>query len=392
MQKLFTILIPLAMGLILGWFAHGLYKNEPIKQQATTLAPFAHADVSTTTSTLKKAPSTDVFDLIRQLLQRSAYFEVIEQYELLQASNDASQIEQARNQILKHAQQLVNAENYVAASQLLQRFLVASYRDSEARMLLAETYSHQQDYLAAIEQLYELRGIAFKPEDLERIKQRSHHAAYRQAELYRKNGDNTGLLNLFQNLTQKEPDHASWFIELAIAQLAVDDIEAAQYSLVLVISDPEVGEQAQTMLNKLQVSTGDKQKVDTTPQTSDITDIPLKRLGHSFLVEASSGNNENLQLLIDTGASMTILSPDVLQQGLDYQDTGHTRVFATANGTVRAPIYILQSLTVGEWQVEQIEVGVLELKGMDGLLGMNFLKHFRFFIDQHAYMLRLSPN
>lgn len=392
MQKLFIILTPLAAGLILGWFAHALYKNEPLQQQAALLPSAVHSEVSSTTSTVKRHPSADVFKLIGQLLQRSAYFEVIEQYELLQTSNDASQIEQARNQILKHAQQLVNAGNYVAASQLLQHFLVASYRDSEARMLLAETYSKQQDYLAAIEQLFELRGIAFRPEVLERIKQRIHHAAYKQAELYQKNGDSTGLLSLFQNLTQKEPDHASWFIELAIAQLAVDDKEAAQYSLALVISDIEVGVQAQTMLNKLQASITTRQNTDTKPQASDIAGIPLSRMGHSFIVEASSGNNENLQLLIDTGASITIISPDALQQGLDYQNTGNTRVFATANGTVRAPIYILESLTVGEWQVEQVEVGVLELNGMDGLLGMNFLKHFRFFIDQHAHMLRLSPN
>jgi len=392
MQKLFTVLTPLAAGLILGWFAHMHYKSEPLKQQAAPHLPVEHTVVSATKSTTKSDSPLNVFEHIRQLLLRSAYIEAVEQYELLQASNVTSHIEQARNQILEYAQQLVNAGNYVAASQLLQRFIVASYRDSEARMLLAETYSSQQDYLAAIEQLYELRGIAFRPEMLERIKQRIHHAAYKQAELYRSNGDNTGLLSLFQNLTQKEPDHASWFIELAIAQLAVDDNEAAQYSLALVISDPEVGEQAQTMLNKLQDNISARQNTDTIPQAYDIAGIPLTRIGHNFLVDASSSNNTHLQLLIDTGASITILTPDVLQQGLHYQDTGKTRVFATANGTVRAPIYILESLNVGDWQVEQLEVGVLELKGMDGLLGMNFLKHFRFFIDQHAYRLRLSPN
>jgi predicted aspartyl protease len=48
---------------------------------------------------------------------------------------------------------------------------------------------------------------------------------------------------------------------------------------------------------------------------------------------------------------------------------------------------------VGDWQVSQIEIGVLDLggsAGVDGLLGMNFLSHFRFFIDQNEAMLRLS--
>lgn len=396
MHKLISILIPLATGLISGWFAHALYNSEPVQQNAsTTFSPPHTGQTATGTITLTNISNhpTDLLDSITLLLQRNAYVEVIERYESLQASTDHSLIQQARTKILEHAQQQLKALNFIAAMQLLQNFLLASYRDSDARMLLAEAYLGQKDYLAAIEQLYELRGIAFRPEMLARIKQRIQQVVYKQAELYRKNGDNTGLLVLFQNLTQKEPDHASWFIELAIAQLALDDTEAAQYSLALVLSDPYVGEQAQVMLAKLQPKTSTDLSADTMSQTTDITGIPLSRMGQSFLVEASSGNNNNLQLLIDTGASITIVTPEVLQQqGIHYEDTGNTRVFNTANGAVRAPVYMLDSLTVGDWRVEQVEVGVLELKGMDGLLGMNFLKHFRFFIDQHASMLRLSLN
>ncbi len=50
---------------------------------------------------------------------------------------------------------------------------------------------------------------------------------------------------------------------------------------------------------------------------------------------------------------------------------------------------------MGDWQVSQLEIGVLELGGssaIDGLLGMNFLRHFQFFIDQNEAMLRLSIN
>ena len=45
--------------------------------------------------------------------------------------------------------------------------------------------------------------------------------------------------------------------------------------------------------------------------------------------------------------------------------------------------------------VNNLETGVLDLAGqtgIDGLLGMNFLRHFRFFIDQNESELRLSIN
>jgi hypothetical protein len=45
--------------------------------------------------------------------------------------------------------------------------------------------------------------------------------------------------------------------------------------------------------------------------------------------------------------------------------------------------------------VDGIEIGAIEIAsamGVDGLLGMNFLRHFQFFIDQGRAVLRLSPD
>jgi hypothetical protein len=83
------------------------------------------------------------------------------------------------------------------------------------------------------------------------------------------------------------------------------------------------------------------------------------------------------------------------QHGIAYQDTGRIGVFNTANGPVQAPVYKLDYLAVGGWQVHHLEIGVLDLgdrSGLDGLLGMNFLNHFQFFIDQNESLLRLSAN
>ena len=119
-------------------------------------------------------------------------------------------------------------------------------------------------------------------------------------------------------------------------------------------------------------------------------------LCNHFIVDARPASGRSIRLLIDTGASLTILTPDVLEQhGIGYQNTGRSGVFNTANGPVRAPIYKLDSLSVGDWQVNQLEIGVLDLSGgsnIDGLLGMNFLRHFQFFIDQNEALLRLSIN
>jgi predicted aspartyl protease len=91
---------------------------------------------------------------------------------------------------------------------------------------------------------------------------------------------------------------------------------------------------------------------------------------------------------------MTIVTPAALQRhGIQYMDTGRTGIFSTANGRVSAPVYRIGKLAVGDWEVRQLEIGVLDLGNrtdIDGLLGMNFLRHFQFFIDQNRSSLRLS--
>jgi clan AA aspartic protease (TIGR02281 family) len=396
MYKLITVMLVLAAGLVLGWFAHDRWGTGPVQlvaPETSLVSPTIDAGQSATAS----EPVLDGHaESVTRLLQRHAYPEAVARYDSLQALTDTAGMQQARAAILLHAQALVKSQEFAAAAQLLQRFLVAAYRDTEARLLLAETYYGQQDYLAAIAQLYEARGAAYRPEMLARITRRIRFVANKQAELYRKNVDSRGLLALYQELTQLQPDYAAWFVELAIAQLALDDRGAAQRSLALVIYDPDVGEQAQLMLTKLQQTATVAHGTEPVALATEVTGIPLTRSGQHFLVAAGPGNAGSLRLLIDTGASMTMVTPGALQrQGIRYRDTGQSRVFNTANGPVRAPIYILETLSVGDWSVQQLEIGVLELggqTGVDGLLGMNFLKHFRFFIDQNDSMLRLSLN
>ena len=395
-MKLTTVLLSLTVGLVLGWLAHERWGAEPVQYAVPETPLISPAINAGQPATASEPVSAGQVDSVTELLQHHAYPEAVARYESLHALADAAGMQRVRAAILLHAQELVKAQDFAAAARLLQRFLLTAYRDTEARLLLAEVYYGQQDYLAAIEQLYEARGAAYRPEMLARITRRIRVVVNEQSGLYRKNADNRGLLTLFQNLTQLEPDHAAWFIELAMAQLALDDRDAAQRSLALVIYDPDVGEQAQLMLTKLQQTATVTHDTDAVALASEVAGIPLTRSGQHFLVDASPGNAGSLRLLIDTGASMTMVTSGTLQrQGARYRDTGQSRIFNTANGPVRAPIYILETLSIGDWAVEQLEIGVLDLAeqaGIDGLLGMNFLKHFRFFIDQNESMLRLSVN
>jgi len=335
-------------------------------------------------------------DGLADLLQSNEYETAVERYESLQAGENDAIANDARLQILAHARQLIDEKRFSLAERLLFRFLVAAYRDVEARMLLAEACLGADDSAAAIDQYYEARAYAYRPLMLQRINNHIRSIVAEQARSLEAAGDNNALLALYQHLAQIEPDYAPWFIGLAAAQLALDDREAARGSLLLVAQDADVGAKAQAMLSELSVAIAEVDNTKKPEAVQQVVGIPLYRRGNHFTVDARQGRGHNMRLLIDTGSSMTILTPGAFEQtGLHYQDSGRSAVFNTANGPVRAPVYTLEFLAVGEWQVNQLDIGVLELSGssnIDGLLGMNFLRHFQFFIDQNEALLRLSVN
>ena len=396
MHKLTVGLLIFVAGWGFGWVAHNHWGADPI-QSAQPVIPAPSKPVN------PEEPAADFIrtapghvDNIVNLLRRNEFEAVLERYESTQVQAGDEAVADARAQILAHARLLIADRRFSVAEQLLQLFLVAAYRDVEARILLAAAYHGQEDVHAAIDQLYEARGYAFRPAMLQRINTRIRSIVAELTQSLQRKDDQSALLALYQHLTQLEPDHAPWFMGLATTQLALDDKQAARRSLLLVSQDPDVGAQAQAMLSELSPALAGMQ--DTEPQVSatELVGIPLHRSGNHFIVDARPARGRSVRLLIDTGASLTILTPDVLEQrGIRYQNTGRSGVFNTANGPVRAPIYTLDSLSVGDWQVDHLEIGVLDLGGrsvIDGLLGMNFLSHFQFFIDQNEAVLRLSIN
>ena len=380
----------------LGWVAHNHWGFDQEPSESTVLpaaSPSINPDETPRVSTPMASGHADD---MASLLQRNDFDAVMERYEVLQRQASDTAVADARVRILTHARQLIEGHHFSLAEQLLQRFLIAAYRDVEARILLAAAYEGQLDFHAAIDQLFEAKGYAYRPAMLQRITARIRSMVAGLTQSLKRNGDQNGLLALYQHLIQLEPDHAPYFMGLAAAQLALDDKEAARRSLLLVSQDPDVGAQAQAMLSELSIALAGTQEGESWDPAAEIGGIPLHRDGNHFIVDARPARGRSIRLLIDTGASLTIFTPEVLEQrGIRYQDTGRTGIFNTANGSVKAPIVKLDSLEVGDWQVNQLEIGVLDLGsrlGVDGLLGMNFLNHFQFFIDQNESLLRLSAN
>ena len=116
----------------------------------------------------------------------------------------------------------------------------------------------------------------------------------------------------------------------------------------------------------------DKLNLDTQQVVGDEVRVPLSPDGH-FWVRADIVGVER-RMLVDTGATVTALSPATAQAAGDAIRLGVTPVITqTANGSVVARSATVTRLTIGGIEARDLPVVVSPGLGRVDILGMNFL-------------------
>src|SRR5262249_50407710 len=125
--------------------------------------------------------------------------------------------------------------------------------------------------------------------------------------------------------------------------------------------------------------------------------IPLHlSTSHHVLVRAVLQSREPVTLLLDTGASHTLLTPTIAQRlGLSPTANAPVRRLTRADGqSYTVPFVLCQTLAIGEAVVEQLPVGITdvlpEAPAVDGLLGVDFLARFTVTLDRATHQLWLT--
>jgi hypothetical protein len=126
--------------------------------------------------------------------------------------------------------------------------------------------------------------------------------------------------------------------------------------------------------------------------------ISYKPAGNLILVPAVL-NDVEATLLFDTGSSVTIVRPDFARRaGMEVGPTAPRMTIRVAGGErFSVPFVKARALRVGDATVEELDVGIAESllrqfpATVDGVLGNNYLNHFRVTIDRQARRLVLAP-
>lgn len=333
-------------------------------------------------------------DDIDKVLLAGDYDKAIALYNQRQRTASEKEAERQRLTILNYVVSLLESGSNDQALALLDSYLALEFSDVDALRLKARVLANLKDYAQQIEVLYAAKSYAYQATVITDIEHALRVSVEKYKQYLMKNQQYAELLSLYQRLVYLEPEYSAYFIDLARAQRLNHLEEQAQQSLELVMYDPDVGDQAQRMLNDFNVT--DQRAEHDIATIDEFQSAPLFRRGNHFVVEATLNGSERLKLIIDTGASLTVIKSERLRAVLNESLNRYPSYrFSTANGVVKAPVIKIPSLAIADFEVTNIDVGALTLvntSGVDGLLGMNFLKHFRFFIDQQNNVLRLALN
>lgn len=105
----------------------------------------------------------------------------------------------------------------------------------------------------------------------------------------------------------------------------------------------------------------------------DKRSVTLYAQGGHFFAEAEV-EGKKVMFMVDTGASDVVLSAgDALRIGITPAKREFTKVYNTANGTMRGAPVVLDSVAIGPIDVRYVDASVAESDLQISLLGMSFL-------------------
>lgn len=132
-------------------------------------------------------------------------------------------------------------------------------------------------------------------------------------------------------------------------------------------------------------------------------EIPVRTTASGFLSGEVTieGLKKPLNFIIDTGASVSVLSERAaeLEEAVAFIQENRMRVIGAAGVAENVKVALLPKIVLGPYSRERISAAVLDLEPINetagfqqsGILGGNFLRHFRLIFDFQRGIVRFEP-
>lgn len=125
--------------------------------------------------------------------------------------------------------------------------------------------------------------------------------------------------------------------------------------------------------------------------------LHLTGIDNAMVVQVLINRKQYVHLLVDTGASMTVLSHNLAAE-LDLLSGAEVALSTlnTAGGPIQVKTTNVQEIRAGSAIAPNVPVAIYDLPnlipGISGILGMSFLNNFKVTLDPEHALLHLDPN
>jgi clan AA aspartic protease (TIGR02281 family) len=264
---------------------------------------------------------------------------------------------------------------------------------------------HTQTLNYALTHYYELLNQALSSSNKETVQRIIDEQTTKVIQQLTGDGAWEILATFLEPLLQVDPLNQNYILSLARAYGMQEQNTLMENVLASMRFDHPRAQRLRTQiaqrLSSQSQSTGQTVATNENSETDSWRDSQLDKQADA--VARLSNNNQLITsvvlaeqttvMLLDTGASTTAVKASVIDKiGNEDKDfVGYFNV-QTAGGSIRAPLYRLSYLQLGQSQFNQVSVLALPDNAMtkfDGLLGMNILKSYEMTFDQSQQLMRL---
>ncbi|NQY64500.1 MAG: clan AA aspartic protease [Alteromonadaceae bacterium] len=280
------------------------------------------------------------------------------------------------------AERLIKTMNFISAENSLIAFLEYSPDDLDFLFLSVDLYVEKQQILLAINHAFNIQFHAFD----EAQQQNSIMLTNSLIRQEIKRLFDLGLWLELAEFTQQvgefdlEPFYIQWIYAVALYEQG--DFETSLNELEPLLEQANYKLKATALFDRIEIALREPSM------------IPLERQGEHYIVQGLINEDYTVSLMIDTGASISLLSQSAFDQISPHTEFEYVKDIRlnTAGGQVISSIYKVAKFELQGYKVKNILFAVSPYisEGNDGLLGMNFLSSFDFHIDQNNNLLTLE--
>jgi clan AA aspartic protease (TIGR02281 family) len=307
--------------------------------------------------------------------------------------SDASGPQTSRVEYFNWLTSLAKAKEFEKLEFEVSAYLRIYPQDVNAMLLEAKAYYHNKPLNTALVHYHELLNKELSQQQREEVEKLIAVNTTRIVQQFSGDGAWDLLAAFLEPLVQVAPSNRQYLMALAraygmqkhfslmegvLASFPSDDIRSLRLrdNITARLSNSTVQEPVITLTDNASVNTSIGEDA---LQNRGRADVFIRQRRGQFIASAHLQNTP-VRFLVDTGASTTALS-DVKFNYLDADEVEFLGLFNvnTAGGSIEAPIYKVNSLTLGKQTLKNTSVLVLPAENLgeyDGLLGMNVLSQF----------------